>query len=277
MTEEESSKIKPQQDELNTLNEMISHPIDTTMTENNNENKQVEQLYDLTKDIASQLSDETKAEEPSKTSGDSAFPPSTASKVPIIIPSRDYSSFSSKSSTINEAITETILRDLYYIYSKLKYVVNPFVPESQRNNQVRQWDLWGPLLFTIMLAGVLCMKSKEKTETFTLIFVIFWVGSALVHFNANLLGVKASIFQIFCLLGYSLFPMVIGTIALSFGNYYEILRFMIVAFTCFWSCYSMSGYLQGSVGPEQKMLVLYPAILLYLFISGIILMMRDNK
>ena len=54
--------------------------------------------------------------------------------------------------TLREPITNTIKRDLKLIYTKMKYVLNPFVKESDRAKQVKQWDLWGPLIFTLLLA-----------------------------------------------------------------------------------------------------------------------------
>ena len=72
--------------------------------------------------------------------------------------------------TINEPVSDTIKRDLYLIWTKLKYVINPFVNENDRNKHVRQWDLWGPLIFTILLSFTLAFRSNEKSDILILIY-----------------------------------------------------------------------------------------------------------
>ena len=176
--------------------------------------------------------------------------------------------------TLHEDINESLKRDLNLIWTKLKYVINPFIPEKDRSEQVRQWDLWGPLIFTCLLSMTLAFRASEKGSTFTLIFIIFWIGSILVYLNANLLGIKVSIFQIICLLGYCLFPLNIAAIILSLGKFFEFLRLIILIACCSWSSYSIRGFLLNIAPKDQRLLVIYPAILVYLFISGVILMNR---
>ena len=176
--------------------------------------------------------------------------------------------------TLHEDIDESLKRDLNLIWTKLKYVINPFIPEKDRSEQVRQWDLWGPLIFTCLLSMTLAFRASEKGSTFTLIFIIFWIGSILVYLNANLLGIKVSIFQIICLLGYCLFPLNIAAIILSLGKFFEFLRLIILIACCTWSSYSIRGFLLNLASKDQSLLVIYPAILVYLFISGVILMNR---
>ena len=169
--------------------------------------------------------------------------------------------------TLNESILTTIYRDLYLIYTKLKFVINPYTSNEVKTYHIKQWDLWGPLLLVVFLAGTLALNSTDKSQTIILIFLIFWVGSFLVFLNAHLLGVKTSIFQIFCLLGYCLFPLDLSAFILSFTKFLEIIRFIIVGITCAWSLYSVSSFLKNLAMPEQRYLVLYPSILLYIYIS----------
>ena len=172
--------------------------------------------------------------------------------------------------TLNEPILTTIFRDLYLIYTKLKFVVNPYTSNEVKSYHIKQWDLWGPLLMVIFLACTLTFNSSDKSQTVILVFLIFWLGSFLVFLNAHLLGVKTSIFQIFCLLGYCLFPLDVSAFILSFTKLFDIFRFIIVAITCAWSLYSTSSFLQNLSMPEQRYLVLYPSILLYIYISWFI-------
>ena len=177
------------------------------------------------------------------------------------------SPFELSEETLNEPILTTIYRDLYLIYTKLKFVINPYVSNDLKAYHIKQWDLWGPLLLIVFLACTLAINSSERSQTIVLVFLIFWFGSFLVFLNAHLLGVRTSIFQIFCLLGYCLFPLNISALILSFTRLLDIIRFIIVGITCFWSLYSISSFLKNLTKPELRYLVLYPSILLYIYIS----------
>ncbi len=183
---------------------------------------------------------------------------------------KKYESKYSSKNTLNESLITTINRDLYLIYTKIKYVVNPFISKEKKKYHIRQWDLWGPLLLNIFLALTLSFETKEKSQMVALIFVIFWLGGVILYLNAHFLGVKASIFQIFCLLGYCLFPLNLSAIIVTLINFNDIIRLIIVLFTLVWSVYSSSDYLKVITNQDQRYLVLYPFILFYLYISWFI-------
>ena len=176
----------------------------------------------------------------------------------------------SKTNTLNESIPSTILRDLKSIYYKLKYVINPFSSNTDKKRHINEWDLWGPLIFITFLSCTLAIKAQEKSKIIVIIFVIFWLGSFLIFLNGNLLDSNIKFFQVICLLGYCLFPLNISAFILAVSNFYEIIRFFIVIFTCIWSLYSIEGYFKMVSLPEQKNLVFYPAILMFAFISWFI-------
>jgi len=176
----------------------------------------------------------------------------------------------SKTNTLNESIPSTILRDLKSIYYKLKYVINPFSSNTDKKRHINEWDLWGPLIFITFLSCTLAIKAQEKSKIIVIIFVIFWLGSFLIFLNGNLLDSNIKFFQVICLLGYCLFPLNISAFILAVSNFYEIIRFFIVIFTCIWSLYSIEGYFKTVSLPEQKNLVFYPAILMFAFISWFI-------
>jgi len=171
---------------------------------------------------------------------------------------------------MNEPIIKSIYRDLSSIYIKLKFVINPFISNEEKMYYIKNWDLWGPLLLTILLSAFLAFNSLYKSKTITLIFIIFWLGSFLVFINARLLGVNISIFQIFCLLGYCLFPLVFTAFLLVFKRFDDIIRGILVGATCSWSLYSASSILKGITAQDKRYLVLYPSILLYIYISWFI-------
>ena len=154
---------------------------------------------------------------------------SSVIQIPQSIKSSDLSiNISNEKGTLDESISITIKRDLNLIYTKLKLVMNPFVSKEKKYNQIRQWDLWGPLLLNLILACTLTLNTKEKGQITALIFMIFWLGGAIIYLNNYFLGVKASIFQIFCLLGYCSFPLNISAIIVTIINLYEIPRLILL-------------------------------------------------
>lgn len=170
-------------------------------------------------------------------------------------------------STLNEPISTTIYRDIYLIYTKLKLVINPFISQETRSNQIKQWDLWGPLIFDMILGCTLSIHSDNKSKTIVLIFVIFWLGGLFVYLNSYFLGVKCSLFQLLCLLGYCLFPLNIAAFILCIINFGKIFGVILAGFAGFWSIYSASSFLKGLTFGDKRYLVLYPCILFYLYIS----------
>ena len=169
--------------------------------------------------------------------------------------------------TLDEAVCITISRDVNLIFNKLKYVINPFISKQKKYSQIRQWDLWGPLILNLILAFTLTLNTKEKGQITSLIFIIFWLGGSIIYLNNHFLGVKASIFQLFCLLGYCLFPLNIAAIIVTLINLNDIIRLIIVIFFCIWAIYSSGDYLKVITTQEQRYLVLYPCILFYVYIS----------
>ena len=172
--------------------------------------------------------------------------------------------------TLNESISTTLLRDIKLIYYKLKHVINPFSSIREKQKHIMEWDLWGPLLFITLLSCTLAFKSKEKSNIIVLFFSIFWSGSLLVYLNGNLLDSKIKLFPVICLLGYCLFPLNISAFIMTISNFYEFIRFSLVLFSCIWSLYSIEGYFRSISSEEQKWLVFYPVVLMFVFLSWIV-------
>ena len=88
----------------------------------------------------------------------------------------EYSTpLTSKSNTLEESISTTLLRDLQLIYYKLKHVINPFTNNSDRQRHIMQWDLWGPLLFITFLSCTLAIKAENKSKIIVILFAFFLV------------------------------------------------------------------------------------------------------
>ena len=263
------------------LNDMLSSENDTKVLDNiqilpeqNSDNKIMDlSLKESEREILPNNNKKIKETEKLKENKSSS---SVVLQVPQSFRSDDFNKDKSNQGTLDESVYATVSRDFSMIYNKLKYVINPFISREMKYNHIRQWDLWGPLLLNLILASTLALNTKEKGQITSLIFIIFWLGGVAIYLNNYFLEVKASIFQIFCLLGYCLFPLNIAAIIVTIINSYDIIRLIVVGFTCFWSIYSSSDYLKIMINPEQRYLVLYPCILFYLYISWFIFSAKDK-
>jgi hypothetical protein len=76
----------------------------------------------------------------------------------------------------------------------------------------------------------------QAMPIFTGVFVIIWVGAAIVTINAQLLGGAVSFFQSVCVIGYCLFPIVVSVIIAAFVKLIWV-RLPIAIVTFAWSTY----------------------------------------
>ena len=54
---------------------------------------------------------------------------------------------------------------------------------------LRDWDLWGPLIFCLLLSFLLSVPhSEQKDEIFSGVFAMIWLGEAIVTLQIKLLG-----------------------------------------------------------------------------------------
>ena len=169
------------------------------------------------------------------------------------------------STTLDEPIHQTVIRDLKAIVRKVAIVA---VPMLGRENELRDWDLWGPLLLCLMLALVLSSATSEnqRSVVFSAVFVLIWAGSALVTINAKFLGSSLSFFQTVCVMGYCIAPMCVASLlALFISLWYFKLLIVIVAWV--WSTYASLRFFRGSVRAEREGLVVFPLALFYFFVS----------
>lgn len=55
--------------------------------------------------------------------------------------------------------------------------------------ELRDWDLWGPFFLCMSLAVALSFTAHDEASVvFSVIFVIVWVGAAVITINGQLLG-----------------------------------------------------------------------------------------
>jgi hypothetical protein len=55
---------------------------------------------------------------------------------------------------------------------------------------IRDWDLWGPLIFCLLLSVLLSLTAKadQKDVVFSGVFALVWIGEAVVTLQIKLLG-----------------------------------------------------------------------------------------
>lgn len=62
--------------------------------------------------------------------------------------------------------------------------------QSNMSPGLRDWDLWGPLVFCLLLSMFLsfCAKSGQRSDVFSGVFALVWLGEAVVTAQIKLLG-----------------------------------------------------------------------------------------
>ncbi|CAF4846925.1 unnamed protein product [Pieris macdunnoughi] len=190
------------------------------------------------------------------------------------VPSGDTMEFN----TLDEPIKETFLRDLRAVGNKFYHVLIP----REKTSLLKEWDLWGPLLLCTFMATVLQGSSEPTNKTgdggpeFAEVFVLVWIGAAIVTFNSKLLGGNMSFFQSVCVLGYCLFPIALAlvicrVILFSTQNtFLFFLRFVISMVGFIWATFAATKFLGDSQPEGKKGLAVYPICLFYFILSWLV-------
>ena len=176
------------------------------------------------------------------------------------------------------------MRDLRKIGFKLKYAILPQAADEQ-TRQLRDWDLWGPLVICILLAFTLSVSgggglpSEESGSiAFGLVFTIVWVGASVVTLNAQLLGSTMyppprSFFQSVCALGYCLFPVTVGAvIGRILGSNVLLVKLLCVSAGCGWSIKAAFGFTEHLTPPKRWKLAAYPVLLFYIVLAWFVML-----
>lgn len=116
--------------------------------------------------------------------------------------------------------------------------------------------------------------TEDKTLLFEIVFVIVWLGGAVIAINGQLLGGTITFFQSICLLGYCLFPLTLAaTLNLIIGSFVPFwLKLIYVGIAFVWSTFSSIQFIKEMVPEDRKELAMYPVCLFYLFLSWFIIL-----
>lgn len=62
--------------------------------------------------------------------------------------------------------------------------------QSNMSEGLKDWDLWGPLIFCLLLSLFLSFRAgdEQKSLVFSGVFAMVWIGEAVVTMQIKLLG-----------------------------------------------------------------------------------------
>ncbi|EKG10054.1 hypothetical protein MPH_12858 [Macrophomina phaseolina MS6] len=206
--------------------------------------------------------------------------------------------------TIDETVWETLSRDLLAIWEKMRQVLWPkyllggmlqrgggmgaeergeagsaggltnlvgrwpdadAVLHGSMSEGLRNWDLWGPLIFCLLLSFFLSRpaRDEQKSLVFSGVFAMVWIGEAMVTLQIKLLGGSISFLQSVCIIGYTLFPLVIASILSAFGVH-TIIRIPVYIALVAWSLAAGISILGGSGVVRNRVgIAVYPLFVFY--------------
>ncbi|KAK0630601.1 YIPF6 protein [Bombardia bombarda] len=138
-------------------------------------------------------------------------------------------------------------------------------PSNGMSTGLRDWDMWGPLIFCLLLSALLSLKSKDQREiVFSGIFALVWIGEAVVTMQVKLLGGNISFAQSVCIIGYTLFPLVIAALLSAFSLWW-IVRIPVYLVLVGWSMAAGVSILGGSGVLKNRVgLAVFPLFIFYI-------------
>ncbi|CAH8541371.1 unnamed protein product [Schistosoma margrebowiei] len=180
---------------------------------------------------------------------------------------------------LDEPIRDTIFRSARAVGQKFSYVLVP----RQGQGLLKEWDLWGPLVLCLIMSALLHSSSNSESSghggpEFAQVFIIFWLGSAVVTLNSKLLGGAVSFLQTVCVLGYCILPLVIGLVicrllllASSNSVFVFIIRLFTVICGLVYSSYASFIFVHPALPKNRVALSVYPIVLFYVFLSWLVI------
>uniref|UniRef100_A0A7S0N2Q3 Protein YIP n=1 Tax=Pyramimonas obovata TaxID=1411642 RepID=A0A7S0N2Q3_9CHLO len=172
-------------------------------------------------------------------------------------------------STLDEEVYVTLMRDVRRVADNVKAVLAP--NRGGGKNVLRDWDLWGPFLFVLILATVLSVGAEKPSTVFTVVFTLLCVGALVLNLNVVLLGGKIVFFQSLSLIGYCIFPLDVAAI-LSKVSSSPFYRIPVLLLGVAWAFYAAVPFIGDSVPPNRQALAVYPVVLLFLTLAWLTLM-----
>lgn len=130
------------------------------------------------------------------------------------------------------------------------------------------WDLWGPLIFSLVFLVCLGLSASDTNTVFSGSFAFIWFFYIVIGLNIQLLGGTISFLSAISAAGYSMFPIVMGEICCSIVLKLKFFRIILMFVLNLWSIYVGSLSLKCSgVLPGRVLLAMYPLALMYCALS----------
>ncbi|KFX86633.1 hypothetical protein V490_08995 [Pseudogymnoascus sp. VKM F-3557] len=151
--------------------------------------------------------------------------------------------------------------------------------QGNMSQGLRDWDLWGPLVFCLALSLLLSFNARpeQKSVVFSGVFAMIWIGEAVVTAQIKLLGGNISFAQSVCIIGYTLFPLVIAAL-LSALHLPTIPRIPIYIVLIGWSLAAGVSIMGGSGVVKNRVgIAVYPLFVFYVGLGCLKATMEGSK
>jgi len=193
----------------------------------------------------------------------------------IIIPVLFLSCKENSSTTISFSCQNPVE---YYTSVSTDEVIQTDETQKQVITELRDWDLWGPLIGSLLLSILLSFRAPthQASDVFASVFVSMTVGSAIVTLNAQLLGGTLSFFQSVCVLGYSVFPFILAAIPIVLLQSTVLgtlwLNLILVLLGLVWATRVSIVFIGQYIARERRLLAVYPVFFYYIFLAWMVLL-----
>jgi len=168
--------------------------------------------------------------------------------------------------TLDETVWATLRRDVAVVGRNCAAVLLPINWGRDGAGRLREWDLWGPLVFVLALSATLSAGVESGSETFSVVFATVGIGAVALTANVSLLGGKIIFLQSVALLGYCIVPLVLASL-LCLASSNKIFRLFIVGLAVAWSSKASIPFVSAAMPASRRALAVYPVMLLYVFLG----------
>lgn len=138
------------------------------------------------------------------------------------------------------------------------------------------WDLWGPLLYSLVIATFICLTSSavHEDEAFGAIMTTLIGGAFVISLNSYLVANISSFFLNLSIIGYCLFPLALAAVANFLFR--RLVGFIGMSIVCglawAWATIAANNFLAHSFPEAKAGMLTYPVCLFYIFIAAYVLL-----
>ena len=135
---------------------------------------------------------------------------------------------------------------------------------------MRTYDLFGPLIFFLILAIFASIANNADSSTvFAICIGIYLGGSLICGLNATAVGGNIRVLQSACIIGYSDVPIIASQIVCVFVHE-KWIQIVVIAICTVWSMVVKTCFMISVVPLKKRPLVLYPMFLFDVGLASLI-------